>query len=86
MRKQNHWKRNQKIAVLAAGSLLAQCVGAGMPVKAEIKSVGVSEGMAWEKATASQVGDVLDDGIWKAGEKASDSNAEKVEDKTKKDS
>ena len=53
MRKQNHWKRNQKIAVLAAGSLLAQCVGVGIPVRAEIKHVEVSEGMTWERATAS---------------------------------
>lgn len=44
VRKQSHWKRNQKIAVLAAGSLLAQCVGVGIPVRAEIKHVEVSDG------------------------------------------
>ena len=70
MRKQNHWKRNQKIAVLAAGSLLAQCVGVGIPVRAEIKHVEVSEGMTWERATASDASVLPDDGAWIDGEKA----------------
>ena len=70
VRKQNHWKRNQKIAVLAAGSLLAQCVGVGIPVRAEIKHVEVSEGMTWERATASDASVLPDDGAWIDGEKA----------------
>ena len=70
MRKQNHWKRNQKIAVLAAGSLLAQCVGVGIPVRAEIKHVEVSEGMTWERATASDASVLPDDGARIDGEKA----------------
>ena len=70
VRKQNHWKRNQKIAVLAAGSLLAQCVGVGIPVRAEIKHVEVSEGMTWERATASDASVLLDDGARIDGEKA----------------
>ena len=39
--------------MLAAGSLLAQYVGVGIPVRAEIKQMEVSEGMTWERATAS---------------------------------
>ena len=70
MKKQNHWKRNQKIAVLAAGSLLAQCVGVGIPVRAEIKHVEVSEEMTWERATASDASVLPDDGVWIDGEKA----------------
>ena len=70
VRKQNHWKRNQKIAVLAAGSLLAQCVGVGIPVRAEIKHVEVSDGMTWERATASDASVLPDDGAWIDGEKA----------------
>ena len=70
MRKQNHWKRNQKIAVLAAGSLLAHGVGVGIPVRAEIKHVEVSEGMTWERATASDASVLPDDGAWIDGEKA----------------